>query len=347
MKRIIFLFAMVAICLSVFVGCKGKENIPFEYTREILIDKELPDKSLVWAGVFETPIEGVGMFESPDDTFFGIVNHEGIRDIKEVFSYEDGAYIIKTASFDDVCKVLGISIEELCKKFYHVRNAHLAFIWEDVVLYHFEVSENNSFEGKPTEFAGKYVFIEYREKTEEVYIQTLSPEEYNGNTDASSITSSRKVRIGDRYYLSKGYYDFTDHIYKLYSDESELPKNNGFGFSDFESGNLFEILKADTRLWEEIAEDASICGIDYINNRIYTQIVSGNAYYESENGELIYNGSERISVMLDAETHEILYAEKFYSPNYNIGIGLKLYYMSDDGILYEPYSHRNEEGKIE
>ena len=338
MKKIITFLLLALLCLSVFSGCKKKEDIPFEYTREMLVDKELPDKSLVWAGVFETPIEGVGMFESPDDSFFGIVNCDGIRDITEVFTYDDGVYIVKTASFDDVCKVLGISIEELCQKFYHVRNAHLAFIWEDVVLYHFEVSENNSFEGKTTEFAGKYVFIEYREKEEKVYIQTLSPEEYNGKTDSSSITSSRKARIGNRYYLSKGYYDFTDHIYKLYSDESVLPENNGFGFSDFESGDLFEILKADTRLREEIAEDASICGIDYINNRIYTQIVSGNPYYESENGELIYNGSERISVMLDAETHEILYAEKFYSQNYNIGIGLKLYYMSDDGILYEPYT---------
>ena len=338
MKRLVSMILLASLCLLSFLGCNKKEDIPLEYTRELLIDKELPDKSIVWAGVFETPIEGVAMFESPKDSFFGIVNCEGIRDITEVFTYDDGVYIVKTASFDDVCKVLGISIEQLCQKFYHVRNAHLAFIWEDVVLYHFEVSENNSFEGKPTEFAGKYVFIEYREKEEKVYIQTLSPEEYNGNSNSSSITSSRKVRIGDRYYLSKGYYDFTDHIYKLYSDESELPENNGFGFSDFESGDLFEILKADTRLREEIGENASICGIDYINNRIYTQIVSGNPYYESENGELIYNGSERISVMLDSETHEILYAEKFYSQNYNIGIGLKLYYMSDEGILYDPYT---------
>lgn len=339
MKRFIGLVLALLLGLSVFSGCK-KKDIPFEYTREILIDKELPDKSLVWAGLFETPVRGVAMFESPDDAFFGIVNCEGIRDITEVFTYDDGVYIVKTASFDDVCKVLEISIEELCEKFNKVQNAHLPSIWEDVVLYHFAVPEDNTFEGKTTEFAGKYVFIEYREKEEEVYIQALSSEEYNGVNDSVSIKSSKEGRIGDRYYLSKGYYDLTKHKYKLYTNENELPAYNGFRFSHLENsdGKLFEILKADGRLKEELAENATICGISYMNNRIYIQIIGGDGYYHLENGERIYEGSERISVMLDADTYEILYAEKFHSTSYNLAIGISFYYMSDDGILYDPYT---------
>ena len=73
MKRIISLLVLCVMCLSALAGCREREIIPIEYNYEVLVDKERPDESLVWAGRFETPSNGIGLFPSSESRFFGIV----------------------------------------------------------------------------------------------------------------------------------------------------------------------------------------------------------------------------------------------------------------------------------
>ena len=49
------------------------------------------------------------------------------------------------------------------------------------------------------------------------------------------------------------------------------------------------------------------------NDRIYAAFVTGDNWYDE------YNGSELLLVMLDADSNEVLYAEKYHSPNYYMG----------------------------
>ena len=55
MKRLLTICLLVVLILLAFSGCEEREVIAFEYTSEILIEKECPSEDIVWAGRFETP----------------------------------------------------------------------------------------------------------------------------------------------------------------------------------------------------------------------------------------------------------------------------------------------------
>ncbi len=334
MKKIISVFLLMTLCLPVFSGCRApeKQDIPFEYSYKILVDKELPDQSLVWVGRIQTPTRGVSILEFPEDYFSGIVNSDGIHDFE---TYHGGVYY-KETSLNDVCKALKISRKDLSKKFNTEIKSEDILNWEDVILYHFYVPEGNQSDGEPTEFAGKYVFIEYRGQ-EEAYIQALPAEEYNDAYDPFSVYSSVRGRIGNRYYLSNGYYDLTEHKYKLYENKSEIPPYNGH--KRLLSGiELLEILKSDEALKEEITERMYVqSDVHIMKDRIYMTIGRDERYYDGEDDDRTYAGSVLLTVMLDADTYEILYAAKYHSTNYNIGRIFGFYRMNKEGMLCDPY----------
>ena len=175
MKRILSILIVLLLGISVFAGCSENEDIPLDYTSEVLIDKEHPDERLVWAGRIQTPTKGVSILESasPKSKIFGIVGQGSI----EVIDWNDRDEYVKSYDTDDydLHKILKMSKEEQLKKFNHAiyEDRGQYEHWEDAVLFHLLVPDDNVYKEKPTEYAGKYLFIEYREKEDEVYIQTL------------------------------------------------------------------------------------------------------------------------------------------------------------------------------
>ena len=329
-----FVVILILLCIYSLVGCSSskKQDIPFEYTYEILVDKELPNQSLVWAGKIEMPTRGVSIIEFPEDEFDGIVTNDGIYDFKNY----SGGVDWKKYSLNDVCNALNISKKELSKKFNMAIKAQDVCVWEDIVLYHFYVPEENQLDGNKVEFAGKFVFIEYRGK-EEAYIQAISAEEYHDAKTPFSIHSSFDGRIENKFYLSNGYYDLIEHKYKLYENESDIPQYNGHKIL-LSNPQSLEVLKADAVLKEEIDDSMYILSdVHIIKDRKYLIVGRDARYYGVVDNERIYEGSELFVIMLDADTDEILYVAKYHSTNYNIGTNLGFYRINSEGMLCDPY----------
>ena len=342
MKRILSLLVLGMMFFSVLTGCSRREIIPIEYTSEVLVDKELPDESLVWAGKFETPSNGMGLFPSSESRFFGIVEGQSIRTIELSREKEYIQPYGLTVANGYIAKFLKTSRKELRKKFNKALYRETCSIWEDVTLFHFYVDEENTYEeGKSTEYAGKYVFIEYREESGDVYMQAFTPEQYNNANRSHRIRSDYTGRIGDIYYLSSGYYDLSAHSYKCYESEADLPKykmESGISYRE-----LLDVLRQDEVLAEHL-NDEYLYNVDkyyILNDRIYAAFVTGaNEHYQEDGGYDKYEGSTLILVMLDAENYEVLYAEKYHSTNYYMGARsytISMYQKGEDGFLYDPY----------
>jgi len=331
MKKTVSALLLLLLCVSALFGCGEKENIPFEYSCKVLIHTETPDPSLVLAGDVQTPVKGVSVLSTafPADRFFAIVSQGNIQEIEPHHSDD----YMKKDSMKELHEILNMSRKELGEAFPTTRDC---FVWEDAVLFHFYVPESDTAEGNKSEYAGKYIFIEYREKEDEVYFESLSAEEFKDFNHLHSIHSAHKGRIGDKFYLANGYYDLSEHQYKLYESENELPPFSVMVLlnNDME---ILELLKQDDRLKEEITDGMYVDGMYLIKDRIHLTVTADNRYYGSVNGEDSYEGSKLIRVMLEADTFEILYAEAFYSEKYNIGASMALYCIGDDGLLYDPY----------
>ncbi|MBR7161824.1 MAG: hypothetical protein IKD07_05365, partial [Clostridia bacterium] len=312
-------------------GCFAKKTVPIEYTAQILVDRERPDEAFVWAGKFETPSKGGGglpLFYS-DSEFFGVVSGQKIETVK---MNEQDRYIKPFAS-TELHELLGMKKDDLEKKFRLAIYPEKYSVWEDATLIHFLVPEDNVYEGEPTEYAGKYVFIEYREKEKQSYILAFTPEEY-GATAEGQIKSAYTGRIGDICYFVSGYYDLSSHSYQRYETEDSLPC---YPIESRENdAELLNVLKQDAVLSAHLqGKDLFAADRCYLlNDRIYAAFVSG------VNEEEGYEGSELLLVMLDADTYEVLYAEKYSSSNYYMGARsavIGMYRKGTDGYLYDPY----------
>ena len=339
MKRILMILCVLALCLSVFVGCSENEDIPLEYTSEVLIDKEHPDEYLVWAGRIQTPTKGVSILESafPKSTIFGIVGQGHI----DAIDWNDRDEYVKSYDTDDydLHKILKMSKEEQLKKFNHAiyKDRGQYEHWEDAVLFHLFIPEDNVYKEKPTEYAGKYLFIEYREKDDEVYIQALTKEEYE-KTPNERIISNFKGRIGDIYYLTYGYYDLSQHKYKCYDEEAELPKyHKDDAALQINGYDLYDLLRENEILLPHLPKQGvyNVENTYRVGDMIYISIAEDERYGEDDPD---YK-SWLMLLMLDADTYEVLYAEKYESTNYNLhgSDTLILYQKGSDGFLYAPY----------
>jgi len=333
MKRTISVLMLILLCITAFFGCTQKKIIPLEYTPEILINLEYPDKELVWAGRFETPSIESGFFLYSESKFFGVVYDHGI----EVSPLKNDTTYFKFGDAyanEYIAKILKIKREKLREKFNLAVPRDKCFIWEDVELFHFYVDESNAYEEKPTEYAGKYVFIEYRDEDKKSYIKVLTPEEYGDSRPSDSICSSYTGRIGNVCYFTAGYYDLSTHEYKCYETESELPKYK-MEVKSADRGVL-NILRQDEIL-SGYLDDENLYYVNkyyYLNDRIYAAVVTG------DNFESNYESSDLLIVMLDANTNKVLYAERFHSTNYYMGSRSSqhsMYVKGEDGLLYDPY----------
>lgn len=333
MKKIFGIVCVTVLVLAIFAGCEERETVTFEYTSEILVDKERPDEALVWAGKFETPRKSSGLLTYSDSRFFGIVDDHQIEVIK--LSKEKNYFKPFASNVSgDLPKLLGISREEQREKFDISIDEINIHRFEDVMFIHFYVPEDDVYNDKPTEYAGRYVFIEYQNQEKNAYTVTVSMDEYSNVHDPHRVMSIYEGRIGNIYYFRDGYYDLSTHTYKCYANESELPK---YKMQHFMSNKeILETARQNEVLAEYLNDDNLYYAERYyqFDDRIYAAFVTGSNWNEE------YTGSDLLLVMLDADTGEVLYAEKYHSPNYYMGAAtyvIAMYSRGADGCLYDPY----------
>ena len=333
MKRLLTICLLVVLILLAFSGCEEREVIAFEYTSEILIEKECPSEDIVWAGRFETPRKSGGILTYSDSRFFGIVDDQQIEVIK--LSQEKNYFKPFANNVNaNLSKLLGISREKLRAKFDVAVDEINIQRFEDVMLIHFFVPEDDVYNDKPTEYAGQYVFIEYRNKEKTSQIVAVAPNEYADVNNPHRLRTACEGRIGNVYYLCDGYYDLSTHTYKRYENESELPKYEMRHFMS--NKEILEIARQDKVLSGYLNDDNIYYAERYyrFNDRIYAAFVTGDNWYDE------YNGSELLLVMLDADSNEVLYAEKYHSSNYYMGAAtyvIAMYRRGSDGCLYDPF----------
>lgn len=136
MKRLLTICLLVVLILLAFSGCEEREVIAFEYTSEILIEKERPSEDFVWAGRFETPRKSGGILTYSDSRFFGIVDDQQIEVIK--LSQEKNYFKPFANNVNaNLSKLLGISREKLRAKFDVAVDDISLHRFEDVMLIHF------------------------------------------------------------------------------------------------------------------------------------------------------------------------------------------------------------------
>lgn len=341
MKRIISMLLFSLICFPIFSGCSKREVISMEYTSEILVDKEMPEDELVWAGRFVTPRIGAGLLPYSESEFFGIIDQHNIKTVPTWKEEKKHFKLAYPYANDYIAELTRIKREKLREKFNIVIPRENAYIWKDVSFFHFYVREDDVYEERPTEYAGKYVFIEYSEKEEKVYTSLLPPEEYSKN----SIHSDYVGRIGNIVYFESGLYDLTTHKYICYESEAELPPYKIE--SSKRHKEILDILRQNEILAELLNDDSVYYADRYylMNDRIYVAFVIGESYhYEPDGGYEEYEGSDLLLVMLDADTYELLYAKKFHSKNYYMGNPsagpsgiINMYRKGSDGLLYDLY----------
>lgn len=332
MKKILSILLISVLSLAILSGCQEREVVAIEYTSEILIDKERPEGEFVWAGKFETPRKSGGLLTYSDSRFFGIVEHQQIEVIK--LSQEKNYFKpFESNVTANLSKLLGISREKLRAKFDIAVDEISLHRFEDVMLIHFFVPEDDVYNDKPTEYAGQYAFIEYRNKEKTSQIVAVAPNEYADVNNPHRLRTASEGRIGNVYYLCDGYYDFSTHTYKRYEKESDLPKYEMRHYMS--NKEILEIARQDDVLSEYLNDDNIYSAERYyqLDDRIYAAFVTGDNWYDD------YSGSHLLLVMLDADSNEVLYAEKYHSSNYYMGAAtyvIAMYRRGSDGCLYDP-----------
>ena len=337
MKKLISIFVLMFLCMSIFAGCSLEpgQDVKIQYTSEILINKETPDSALVWAGVFQTPEKGDGLITSHDCDIFGVIEGQTVHidDTANRENYYKYFAPVNSMNLLNAYVAQWLNIDSTLEKFSFTLERDKGYLWEDTALIHFYVPANDEYEGKPTEFAGKYIFIERKASEDKTYLLTLEDDEYHNYDQHTSYKSAYVGRIGDKFYVESGWYDLSTHTYQSYKSQDQLPKQKvEQGFSNWD---LLKALKKDAAIAKYLMQkDYYADSYCVLGDRTYAAFVIGHEHESS------YEGSELLLVMLDTDTNEVLYVQRFRSKNYYWGTNgciITMYRKGSDGLLYEPY----------
>ncbi len=337
MKKSISIFVLMFLCMSIFAGCSLEpgQDVKIQYTSEILINKETPDSALVWAGVFQTPEKGDGLITSHDCDIFGVIEGQTVHidDTANRENYYKYFAPVNSMNLLNAYVAQWLNIDSTLEKFSFTLERDKGYLWEDTALIHFYVPANDEYEGKPTEFAGKYIFIERKASEDKTYLLTLEDDEYHNYDQHTSYKSAYVGRIGDKFYVESGWYDLSTHTYQSYKSQDQLPKQKvEQGFSNWD---LLKALKKDAAIAKYLMQkDYYADSYCVLGDRTYAAFVIGHEHESS------YEGSELLLVMLDTDTNEVLYVQRFRSKNYYWGTNgciITMYRKGSDGLLYEPY----------
>lgn len=337
MKKSISIFVLMFLCMSIFAGCSLEpgQDVKIQYTSEILINKETPDSALVWAGVFQTPEKGDGLITSHDCDIFGVIEGQTVHidDTANRENYYKYFAPVNSMNLLNAYVAQWLNIDSTLEKFSFTLERDKGYLWEDTALIHFYVPANDEYEGKPTEFAGKYIFIERKASEDKTYLLTLEDDEYHNYDQHTSYKSAYVGRIGDKFYVESGWYDLSTHTYQSYKSQDQLPKQKVE--QGFRNWDLLKALKKDAAIAKYLMQkDYYADSYCVLGDRTYAAFVIGHEHESS------YEGSELLLVMLDTDTNEVLYVQRFRSKNYYWGTNgciITMYRKGSDGLLYEPY----------
>ena len=275
MKKSISIFVLMFLCMSIFAGCSLEpgQDVKIQYTSEILINKETPDSALVWAGVFQTPEKGDGLITSHDCDIFGIIEGQTVHidDTANRENYYKYFAPVNSMNLLNAYVAQWLNIDSTLEKFSFTLERDKGYLWEDTALIHFYVPANDEYEGKPTEFAGKYIFIERKASEDKTYLLTLEDDEYHNYDQHTSYKSAYVGRIGDKFYVESGWYDLSTHTYQSYKSQDQLPKQKvEQGFSNWD---LLKALKKDAAIAKYLMQkdyyaDTIINNVSYMNGII-------------------------------------------------------------------------------
>ncbi len=336
MKKSISIFVLMLLSMSIFAGCslEPKQDVTIQYTSEILINKETPDPAFVWAGIFQTPEKGDGLITSHDCDIFGIIEGQIVHIDDTVNRKNYYKYFAPVNSMNlNAYVAQWLNIDSTLEKFNFTLERDKGYLWEDTALIHFYVPANDTYRGTPTEFAGKYIFIERKASENKTYLLTLEHDEYHNNDPYASYKSAYVGRIGNKFYVESGWYDLSTHTYQSYKSQDQLPKQKvEQGFSNWD---LLKALKKDAAIAKYLMQkDYYADSYCVLGDRTYAAFVIGHEHESS------YEGSELLLVMLDTDTNKVLYVQRFRSKNYywrTNGCIITMYRKGSDGLLYEPY----------
>ena len=355
MKKFLATVLVVLLMIPLLSGCGWREEPPtIRYTSEILIDKEAPSGDLVWYMNLQAPASGRGVIPIPSYSTNAILGTTEILQTDE-YSYRD--ILDAKAPFQDTIlekvsfffsrkleeqkhnyklKIFGMTSEEYTKKVCRPMDCLNVFgdyadfnYYQDRVI---GISYPHIYQGETeeltsAEYSNKNILVDYDYETSVVipYTDEELIEEGGGRYSTSYVG-----RVGDRYYLPYGYYDFTTRTLCPYKDEADLPAFKGS--SNIENHELFRTIKNDIGAAPYITDGYYMSSYALIEDRYYAVIIAGNRYY----GESIedYEGERVFLVTVDATTGKVLYLQKIHLENY-WGYEYKLYSLGEDGLLYD------------
>lgn len=349
MKKVLALALSFIFALPIISGCNGNKKPPaVGYTTEILINQETLPKDLTWYVDLDSPTAGKGIVEIPNYSTYATFDTADIfqttqRDYRDILDFK--------APFEDTIwqkigfffqsgrdhkndeyrlKVLGMTSEVYDQKikkyidlndFNYYNDRVIGIIYP--VIYQGETEETTD-----AEYSNKNILVDYDYTTSVVIPYTdeeLKAE--NGGLYSSSYVG----RIGERYYLTYGYYDLTTRKLCSYKDENDLPPfNETLGIKD--GHDLLRIIKNDPEAKEYISDNQFIISYNRLGDRYYAVINDMNRYYGNSIDD--YEGENVFFATVDAVTGDVLYLQKFHLENY-WGYEYKLLSHGEDGILYD------------
>lgn len=349
MKRTVCLLLLTVIIALSLSACSTKSNDDPDiiYTSEILIDKEMPDESLVWEVYLEAPTPGRFILEISQYSTYAHISPTGISPTTE----RSGKYMINkkspsSSSFFDfgenngdifyrgstpkhVLKLLGMTEEEFATSINKYFDIDSFCYYDDLAFGHLIISDDLKIyqSEELVKYAGKNLYIEYDYNT--TYITAISEEDMLGAYTSSFYNG----RIGDKYYFKYGYYSFTEHNFFPYLNADELPPVYR-GIKVLEIDEVRPLLLADENVNGFISENCYLRAMERVENKYHVLLGEGNRYYGSSIED--FKGDSLLYAIIDIETHEVVYLQKIFLENYwGSYTKFALYSIGDDGIPYD------------
>ena len=350
MKKLLSFFLAILLVLPLLSACNDTDKVEppaINYTTNILINQEAPSHDLVWYSYLRAPTSG-GLIDLPNYSSYAILDaseislipkrdYQNILDAKASFRYtffEKVSFFFNRSSESKKrnykLKLLDMTSRELDQKIGKYFDPNRFNYYQDRVfgVIYPTIYQGETEETTGAEYANKNILVDYDYDTSVVI--TYTDEELKAASNGI-CSASYTGRIGDRYYLTYGYYDLTARKLCPYKDESDLPPyKDSLGIED--QYDLLRLIKKDPVAAAYVPDHHYIYACVRIKDRYYAVINAGNRYYSNSIDD--YEGENVFLVSVDAVTGKVLYLQKYHLENY-WGYEYKLCSLGEDGILYD------------
>lgn len=350
MKKILAFTLVITLMIPLLLGCAKPTELPvLYYTNEILINQEALPDDLVCYVELKTPTSSRGLafglgrpsYATLDTTKLVQMGKRDYHDILDAKApFDNDTFFEKITFFfnrkleeekhDYELKILGMTSEEFDQKINKPIDINNFSYYNDRVIGVITPIKYMLEEGEHTgaEYSDKNILVDYDYETSVVIPYT----EDELKADNNGLYSSNYTgRIGDRYYLTYGYYDITSRKLCPYKDENDLPQFTELLGARREH-DLRDVIKSDADAGAYITDGYFIDAYVLIGDRYYVAIGQGNRYYKNDIEN--YEGDTIFLLSVDATTGKVLYLQRIHLKNY-WGYEYKFCTLGEDGILYD------------